>query len=234
MASVLIGCENRAVVRAGWVAGADRGYSEADWDRHGEQDVVLDQASRDLDCPVPQLIMTQPYGRAYVVNGCGRRGVFVTVKVETWSSDETRPVASWTRAFDVCAPGEPPGTPAGTVSAPALDPQIGSSEHSIAASSLAIDPSGLLERRDATIAPPPAKSVASTWNQQQVWTRLVMQGARDLRCPPDQVTPDFVPQGRWAPSLPIVEGCGKRATYLAERADVFRLSAIVDAAIGAP
>jgi hypothetical protein len=84
--------------------------------------------------------------------------------------------------------------------------------------------------------PPPtpvgaiSATAPSSWSEAQRWIRLVQQGAHDLSCAPDQVTPDFVPQGR-APDLPVVEGCGKRATYLSERdPQVFRLSAIVSTA----
>jgi hypothetical protein len=83
--------------------------------------------------------------------------------------------------------------------------------------------------------PPPtpagaiSASTRSSWSEAQRWIRLVQKGAHDLSCAPDQVTPDFIPQGR-APELPVVEGCGKRATYLSERdAQVLRLSAIVSA-----
>ena len=51
--------------------------------------------------------------------------------------------------------------------------------------------------------------------------------AVDLACPAEHVTPDFIPQGL-APALPVVEGCGKRATYLSETdPEVFRLSSLV-------
>jgi hypothetical protein len=63
--------------------------------------------------------------------------------------------------------------------------------------------------------------------QAQRWIDLVAAGARDLQCPADQVTPDIVPQGK-APALPIVEGCGKRATYVSEDSDKApRLSSLV-------
>ena len=50
------------------------------------------------------------------------------------------------------------------------------------------------------------------------WRALVVQGARDLACAEDQVTPDIVWDRvdfhrPWAPRFPVVEGCGRRAVY---------------------
>lgn len=59
------------------------------------------------------------------------------------------------------------------------------------------------------------------------WRALIAAGARDLECPIDQVVPDFVPQYR-APELPIAEGCGQRASYVAEQTSL-RLVALVSA-----
>ncbi|MGZ3419723.1 MAG: hypothetical protein ACXVEF_13060 [Polyangiales bacterium] len=59
------------------------------------------------------------------------------------------------------------------------------------------------------------------------WIDLVAQGAKDLECPADQITPDYVPQGK-APALPLAEGCGKRATYVSESdPKALRLSSVV-------
>jgi hypothetical protein len=55
--------------------------------------------------------------------------------------------------------------------------------------------------------------------------RINEQGARDLRCPRDQVLPFLEHAGYRAPKIPVAEGCGKRATYLPD--ETLRLSAIV-------
>jgi hypothetical protein len=74
--------------------------------------------------------------------------------------------------------------------------------------------------------PTPAGSIPAS-DGARGWVELVERGAHDLACPAEELTPDFVPQGR-APALPVVEGCGKRATYLSEEGNgPFRLSAIV-------
>jgi hypothetical protein len=83
--------------------------------------------------------------------------------------------------------------------------------------------------------PPPAPSGAKLVGREYQravgrWNALVVQGAKDLECPVDQITPDYVPQGK-SPDLPLAEGCGKRATYVGEYADEtpkpLRLSSIV-------
>jgi hypothetical protein len=94
----------------------------------------------------------------------------------------------------------------------------------------------------APVAPPPtpvgavddaALQTHSSWYIAQRWVRLAAQAAVDLGCPADQLTPDFIPQGR-APDLPVVEGCGQRATYLSEQDPrQFRLSSLVAMEAGA-
>jgi hypothetical protein len=80
---------------------------------------------------------------------------------------------------------------------------------------------------------PPPTPVGSVCGEAQRWVALVRAGAHDLACPPSAVTPDFVPQPygpgrRSAPAdVPIVEGCGKRATYMTDRSDTLILTAIV-------
>jgi hypothetical protein len=59
------------------------------------------------------------------------------------------------------------------------------------------------------------------------WRALIAAGARDLACPIDQVVPDLVPQYR-APEVPIAEGCGHRASYVAEQTSL-RLIGLVTA-----
>ena len=169
----------------GWVRGADRAYTYAAWQDSGERDVVVDQASRDFACAPAELAVARPNDRAYVVTGCGHRGVFVSFGV-------TGPTVSgaYMRAVNVLAPVLPPATPAGAVDDPTVQ-------------------------------------ASSTWSTARRWVRLAAQAVVDLGCPADQLAPDFIPQGR-APALPVVEGCGKRATYLSEvDPRQFRLSAIV-------
>jgi hypothetical protein len=175
--------------QSGWVAGADRPYTQEQWKYAGQREVVLDQASRDFACAVTQLAVAQPTDRAYVVTGCGHRGVFVIFFVAVL---DVRNV--YQRAVNVLAPVLPPRTPLG-----------------------AVDDPGVQE--------------FSSWKWAQKWVQLAKQGAVDLACPAEQLTPDFIPQQR-APELPIVDGCGKRATYLSEPdPKVFHLSSLV--AIGA-
>jgi hypothetical protein len=57
------------------------------------------------------------------------------------------------------------------------------------------------------------------------WRAIVSRASVDLGCDRDQITPDFVPQGR-AHAMPIGEGCGRRASYVADD-HVLRLIAIV-------
>jgi len=159
-------------VTAGLVGGTDRLYTYEEWKAHGSDDVVRDEASREFQCALGELSVDQPYHRAYVITGCGHRGVFV---VESLADDQTHKMpghedgayVTWWRAVNVVAPVEPPSAPiAGTMLANA-----------------------------------------------KRWIDLVKQGAKDLECSPGELTPDFVPQGK-APSVPLVEGCGKRAIYV--------------------
>jgi hypothetical protein len=173
-----------------WVDGKDRVVTAADSSREARL-VVIDQAARDLSCPNAQLTATDSARLAYVVEGCGRRGVFVLVYVRAWGAGYEQ---AWWRALDISDPHEPPPTPRGPVS---TDWPIDS-------------------------------QVSSTWNDAQRWIVLARQGAIDLACGRTAVTPDFVPQGPRTLDVPIVEGCGKRATYVAERgSDVIRLSSVV-------
>jgi hypothetical protein len=57
------------------------------------------------------------------------------------------------------------------------------------------------------------------------WRDLVVQGALDLRCPEEQITPDFVWDRTgikmFGPRFPVAEGCGKRAIYDRHRGPPF-------------
>ena len=176
----------------GYWHGADHyfasAYGDDEWRGH-EEDVVRDQAARDLACPTASLQLERPYERAWVAQGCGRRATFLLVTVRIAAptrrlSPERAVWPIWVRAIDLASPAPPPPLPEGleATSDPLLDAEP--------------------------------------------WTALVAQGSKDLECPRDQITPDFVPQGR-APSLPIAEGCAKRATYVSGDGKLLRLSAVV-------
>jgi hypothetical protein len=85
---------------------------------------------------------------------------------------------------------------------------------------------------DPAPAPSGARIVGRAWYRAVGrWNALMVQAAKDLECPIDRITPDYVAQGK-SPDLPIAEGCGKRATYVGEmHADdgpkPLRLSSIV-------
>ncbi len=162
-------------VTAGYVGGSERYYTYETWSAGGEREVVGDEASRELACAAGELTIAQPYSRAYLVTGCGKRGVFVTASLSDQEprkipGSEDDAIVTYWRAVNVLAP----------------------------------------------VAPPPAPvSHGDYMTSVKTWVRLVQQGAKDLDCDPKELLPDIVPQGR-APSLPLVEGCGNRATYIGE------------------
>ena len=168
------------------IGGQDRYYSADAFKDGGEEGVAREQASREFQCPTSSLAVAQPYKRAFVVTGCGKRGVFVTLGTMDWNArripgrDDDAYITYW-RAVDVVAPVPPPSLP--------------------------VEAANPIE----TLKP---------------WIRLSEQGSKDLDCPIDQVTPDIAPQGR-APSVPLVEGCGRRAVYLGGSDPDLRLVSIV-------
>ena len=80
----------------------------------------------------------------------------------------------------------------------------------------------------AVVDPPPAPiDRAAFTSELKEWVNLVRQAAKDLKCGATDILPDFVPQGD-APTIPIGEGCGKRATYVEDSPGSFRLLSIVN------
>jgi hypothetical protein len=99
-----------------WFDGTEHYSTAHEADAQLAEALVRDQAARDLNCAKVNFALTQPYDRAWVVNGCGKRAVFVVTTVSL-SDLATIPghggayLIQYERAIDVTAEHEPAPAP---------------------------------------------------------------------------------------------------------------------------
>lgn len=199
------------------VGGVERYYDATAWSAHGELDALREQASIDLGCAREALVLSH-YGdrETFVVGGCGKAGVFIGVGRRPGDRDVRRDLKSLggrgaeveAHRFVMISAGEAP-----------------------------LSVLTEIARADAFYeTPDTGPTGANGFDDLMVvvhdFVALNAQGATDLACPREQVVPLFIAQGPKAPSQPVAEGCGQRATYLAEQhflatPRTFKLSAVV-------
>jgi len=172
------------VVRAG---GTDRLVQD---DKPLDSSLVLaDEGAHDLGCPAAQIQVSRAGpSYAWTVEGCGHRAPYIEVErgVSTTQMQglEGQCVRYTAKRFV------------------RLDVPIGPA----------------LQRFDAEYAGPsdPAPDGATTFVRKEgyiaPWAALVQQGAHDLTCPAEDVTPGFWTSGKTTTA--VAEGCGQRAVYL--------------------
>jgi hypothetical protein len=184
--------------------------TDPDWFRHEEASrtniaALTDQAARDLGCaPESVSVVERVKTEVFTARGCDRNSIYLLVYRGGWTTHAEgfagRRVLLSVVGFVPLVGGDPdaalqdidqPSSPE--------DPKV------VAENQLTFE----VPERERL----PARTLAEARSKVADWMELSKAGARDLKCPREQVFVEIRPTGR-SGKVPMAEGCGQRATYL--------------------
>lgn len=184
--------------------------TDPDWFRHDEAArtnlaAVTEQAARDLGCaPEAVSVVERVKTEVFTARGCDRSSIYLLVYRSGWT---THAEGLAGRLVLLSVVGFVP-LAGGDADAALQDVDQPSSPE---------DPKVVPDAQSTFEVPErerlPAHTLTEARSKVADWIELSKAGARDLKCPREQVFVEIRPTGRGS-KVPMAEGCGQRATYV--------------------